>query len=161
MRCHYPELPRSPATLELKLSPPLVRSSLSFTDIRLLSASMATTACSPRSAISNSASAVPRTVGTTCARSRRVSRSAPTEASLSGTGHSNGGSASQARPFPGIQALSKLAEQRRSLMVREFKRVSYPILAAISKAGMCFVIPAPTVYVSCEELADHGFDTGV
>lgn len=60
-----------------------------------------------------------------------------------------------------MQALSKLAEQRRYLMVGQSKLVSYAILAATTKAGRCFVIPAPKVYVSCEELADYGFDAGV
>lgn len=70
----------------------------------------------------------------------------------------DGGAGEVAQVVPAMQALSKLAGERRFLMVGDSKLVSYPNLAAIAEAGVSFIAPASKTYVSAAVLAALDFD---
>ncbi|MHB8296565.1 MAG: IS1634 family transposase [Acidimicrobiales bacterium] len=70
----------------------------------------------------------------------------------------DGGAGEVAQVVPAMEALSKLAGERRFLMVGGSKLVSYPNLAAMVEAGVSFIAPASKSYVSAEVLAACDFD---
>lgn len=57
-----------------------------------------------------------------------------------------------------MEALSKIADERRFLMIGDSKLVSYPNLAAIIRAKVSFITPAPKTYVSITVLAACDID---
>ncbi len=73
----------------------------------------------------------------------------------------DGGAGEIAQVVPAMQALSKLAGERRFLMVGDSKLVSYANLRAIIEAEVCFIAPASKTYVSAEVLACCDFDAAV
>ena len=70
----------------------------------------------------------------------------------------NGGAGEVAQVVPAMQALSKIAGERRLLMVGDSKLVSYPNLAAICAAKVSFIAPASKTYVGAAVLAALDFD---
>ncbi len=70
----------------------------------------------------------------------------------------DGGAGEVAQVVPAMEALSKLAGERRFLMVGDSKLVSYPNLAAIVQARVSFIAPASKSYVGAEVLAACDFD---
>jgi transposase len=66
-----------------------------------------------------------------------------------------------AQVVPAMEALSKLASERRFLMVGDSKLVSYPNLAGITEAGVSFVALASKAYVGADVLAACNFDSAV
>jgi transposase len=73
----------------------------------------------------------------------------------------DGGAGEVAQVVPAMEALSKLAGERRFLMVGDSKLVSYPNLRAIIEAEVSFVAPASKAYVGAEVLAACNFDDAV
>ena len=73
----------------------------------------------------------------------------------------DGGAGEVAQVVPAMEALSKLAKERRFLMIGDSKLVSYPNLAAMIKAKVSFVAPASKSYVGAEVLAACDFDAAV
>ena len=73
----------------------------------------------------------------------------------------DGGAGEVAQVVPAMEALSKLAGERRFLMIGDSKLVSYPNLRAIIEAGVSFVAPASKVYVGSDVLAVCDFDSAV
>jgi transposase len=65
----------------------------------------------------------------------------------------DGGAGEVAQVVPAMEALSKLAGERRFLMVGGSKLVSYPNLLAMTKARVSFVAPASKSYVGADVLA--------
>lgn len=65
----------------------------------------------------------------------------------------DGGAGEVAQVVPATEALSKLAGERRFLMVGDSKLVSYPNLRAIIEAKVSFVAPASKAYVGADVLA--------
>ncbi len=70
----------------------------------------------------------------------------------------DGGAGEVAQVVPAMEALSKLAGERRFLMVGDSKLVSYPNLTAIIDAEVTFIAPASKAYVGAEILAACSFD---
>ena len=70
----------------------------------------------------------------------------------------DGGAGEVAQVVPAMEALSKLASERRFLMVGDSKLVSYPNLRAVAEAGVSFIAPASKSYVSADVLATCDFD---
>ena len=70
----------------------------------------------------------------------------------------DGGAGEVAQVVPAMEALSKLAGERRFLMVGDSKLVSYPNLRALSEAKVSFVAPASKSYVGAGVLAACDFD---
>jgi transposase len=73
----------------------------------------------------------------------------------------DGGAGEVAQVIPAMEALSKLAAERRFLMVGDSKRVSYQNLAAIIEAQVSFIAPASKTYVGADVLAACDFDAAV
>ena len=73
----------------------------------------------------------------------------------------DGGAGEVAQVVPAMEALSKLAKERRFLMVGDSKLVSYANLAAMIKAEVGFIAPASKSYVGAEVLAACSFDDAV
>jgi transposase len=73
----------------------------------------------------------------------------------------DGGAGEVAQVLPAMEALSKLAEERRFLMVGDSKLVSYPNLRAIIEAEVTFIYPASKSYVGADILAACDFDAAV
>ena len=73
----------------------------------------------------------------------------------------DGGAGEVAQVVPAMEALSKLAGERRFLMVGDSKLVSYPNLRAIIEAEVSFVAPASKSYVGADVLAACDFDDAV
>ena len=71
------------------------------------------------------------------------------------------GAGEVAQVVPAMEALSKLAGERRFLMVGDSKLVSYPNLAAIVDAEVDFIAPASKSYVGADVLAACDLDTAV
>jgi transposase len=71
----------------------------------------------------------------------------------------NGGAGEVAQVVPAMEALTKMAGQRRFLMVGDSKLVSYPNLAAMIAAGVTFIAPASKSYVGAAVLAALDYDT--
>ena len=71
----------------------------------------------------------------------------------------DGGAGEVAQVVPAMEALSKLAGERRFLMVGDSKLVSYPNLAAIIDARVGFIAPASKIYVGADVLAACDFDS--
>ncbi len=69
-----------------------------------------------------------------------------------------GGAGEVAQVVPAMEALSKLAGERRFLMVGDSKLVSYPNLRAMTEAGVSFIAPASKSYVGADVLAACDFD---
>ncbi|MHB8320375.1 MAG: IS1634 family transposase [Acidimicrobiales bacterium] len=70
----------------------------------------------------------------------------------------DGGAGEVAQVVPAMEALSKLAKERRFLMVGDSKLVSYPNLAAMIKAKVSFIAPASKSYVGADVLAACDYD---
>ncbi len=70
----------------------------------------------------------------------------------------DGGAGEVAQVVPAMEALSKLAGERRFLMVGDSKLVSYPNLAAMITAGVSFIAPASKSYVGADTLARCDLD---
>lgn len=70
----------------------------------------------------------------------------------------DGGAGEVAQVVPAMEALSKLAGERRFLMVGDSKLVSYPNLAAIIDAKVSFIAPASKAYVGADVLAACSVD---
>ena len=70
----------------------------------------------------------------------------------------DGGAGEIAQVVPAMQALSKIADERRLLMIGDSKLVSYPNLAAIIRAKVSFIAPASKTYVSAAVLAACDID---
>jgi transposase len=73
----------------------------------------------------------------------------------------DGGAGEVTQVVPAMEALSRLAGERRFLMVGDSKLVSYPNLRAIIEAEVNFVAPASKAYVGAEVLAACNFDDAV
>jgi transposase len=73
----------------------------------------------------------------------------------------DGGAGEVAQVVPAMEALSKLAGERRFLMVGDSKLVSYPNLRAITEAEVSFIAPASKSYVGADVLAACDFDDAV
>jgi len=73
----------------------------------------------------------------------------------------DGGAGEVAQVVPAMEALSKLAEERRFLMVGDSKLVSYPNLRAIIEAEVSFIAPASKSYVGADVLAACDFDAAL
>ena len=73
----------------------------------------------------------------------------------------DGGAGEVAQVVPAMEALSKLAGERRFLMVGDSKLVSYPNLRAITDAKVSFIAPASKAYVGAAVLAACDFDSAV
>jgi transposase len=71
----------------------------------------------------------------------------------------DGGAGEITQVVPAMEALSKLADERRFLMVGDSKLVSYKNLAAIIDAKVSFIAPASKTYVGAAVLAACDFDT--
>jgi transposase len=65
----------------------------------------------------------------------------------------HGGAGEVAQVVTAMEALSKLAGERRFLMVGDSKLVSYGNLSAMVEAGVSFIAPAAKLFVSAEVLA--------
>jgi transposase len=65
----------------------------------------------------------------------------------------DGGAGEVSQVVPAMQALQKLADPARMLMIGDSKLVSYPNLAAMGTAGVAFIAPASKQYVPVEVLA--------
>jgi transposase len=65
----------------------------------------------------------------------------------------DGGAGEVAQVVPAMEALSRLAGERRFLMVGDSKLVSYPNLRAIIEAKVSFVAPASKAYIGADVLA--------
>ena len=70
----------------------------------------------------------------------------------------DGGAGEVAQVVPAMEALSKLAGERRFLMVGDSKAVSYPNLRAMTEAGVSFIAPASKSYVGADVLAACDFE---
>ena len=70
----------------------------------------------------------------------------------------DGGAGEVAQVVAAMEALSKLAGERRLLMVGDSKLVSYANLRAIIDAAVSFIAPASKMYVAAELLAACDFD---
>jgi transposase len=70
----------------------------------------------------------------------------------------DGGAGEVAQVVPAMEALSKLAGERRFLMVGDSKLVSYTNLAAIIDARVSFIAPASKTYVGADVLAACDYD---
>ena len=73
----------------------------------------------------------------------------------------DGGAGEVAQVVPAMEALSRLAKERRFLLVGDSKLVSYSNLAAMIKAKVSFIAPASKSYVGAEVLAACDFDAAV
>ncbi len=73
----------------------------------------------------------------------------------------DGGAGEVAQVVPAMEALSKLAGERRFLMVGDSKLVSYANLRAIIEAEVSFIAPASKTYVGADVLAACDFDAAV
>jgi transposase len=73
----------------------------------------------------------------------------------------DGGAGEVAQVVPAMEALSRLAGERRFLMVGDSKLVSYPNLRAITEAEVSFIAPASKAYVGAAVLAACDFDSAV
>jgi len=73
----------------------------------------------------------------------------------------DGGAGEVAQVVPAMEALSKLAGERRFLMVGDSKLVSYSNLAAIIEAKVSFIAPASKAYVGAGVLAACDFGDAV
>jgi transposase len=73
----------------------------------------------------------------------------------------DGGAGEVAQVIPAMEALSKLAAERRFLMVGDSKLVSYQNLAAIIEAQVSFIVPASKTYVGADVLAACSFDDAI
>jgi len=73
----------------------------------------------------------------------------------------DGGAGEVAQVVPAMEALSKLAGERRFLMVGDSKLVSYPNLRAIIEAEVTFISPASKSYVGSDVLAACDFDAAL
>ncbi len=73
----------------------------------------------------------------------------------------DGGAGEVAQVVPAMGALSKLAGERRFLLVGDSKLVSYPNLAAMIKAEVSFIAPASKSYVGADVLAACDFDAAL
>lgn len=69
----------------------------------------------------------------------------------------DGGAGEVAQVVPAMEALSKLARERRFLLVGDSKLVSYPNLRAMTEAGVSFIAPASKSYVGADVLAACDF----
>jgi transposase len=65
----------------------------------------------------------------------------------------DGGAGEVAQVVPAMQALQQLAGPARLLMIGDSKLISYPNLAAMTRAGVAFIAPASKHYVPAEALA--------
>ena len=70
----------------------------------------------------------------------------------------DGGASEVAQVVPAMEALTKLAGERRFLMIGDSKLVSYANLAAIIGADVTFIAPASKTYVGAAVLAALDFD---
>lgn len=70
----------------------------------------------------------------------------------------DGGAGEITQVVPAMEALSKIADERRFLMIGDSKLVSYPNLAAIIRAKVSFIAPASKTYVSAAVLAACDID---
>ena len=70
----------------------------------------------------------------------------------------DGGAGEITQVVSAMEALSKLAGERRLLMIGDSKLVSYPNLAAIIRAEVSFIAPALKTYVGAGVLAACDFD---
>jgi transposase len=73
----------------------------------------------------------------------------------------DGGAGEVAQVVPAMEALSKLAEERRFLMVGDSKLVSYRNLRAIIEAKVSFIAPASKTYVGADVLAGCDYDAAL
>jgi transposase len=73
----------------------------------------------------------------------------------------DGGAGEVAQVVPAMEALSKLAGERRFLLVGDSKLVSYPNLRAITKARVSFIAPASKACTGAEVLAACDFGAAV
>ena len=73
----------------------------------------------------------------------------------------DGGASEVAQVVPAMEALSKLADERRFLMVGDSKLVSYANLAAIIDAQVSFIAPASKTYVGADVLAGCDYDAAL
>ena len=73
----------------------------------------------------------------------------------------DGGAGEVAQVIPAMEALSKLAGERRLLIVGDSKLVSYPNLRAIIDADVSFIAPASKIYVAAGLLAACDFDAAI
>src|SRR5487761_1277036 len=73
----------------------------------------------------------------------------------------DGGAGEVAQVVPAMEALSKLADERRFLMVGDSKLVSYANLAAIIDAQVSFIAPASKTYVGADVLAGCDYDAAL
>jgi len=73
----------------------------------------------------------------------------------------DGGAAEASQVTGAMQALRKLAGERRFLLVGDSKLVSYPNLAALIDAGVEFIAPASKAYVDTATLAAQDVETAV
>ena len=68
----------------------------------------------------------------------------------------DGGAAEVAQVVPAMEALKKMAAERRFLVVGDSKLVSYKNLAAMEKAKVRFVAPASKTYTPAKDLGTRG-----
>lgn len=73
----------------------------------------------------------------------------------------DGGASEVAQVVPAMEALLKLAKERRFLLIGDSKLVSYPNLAAMVEAQVSFIAPASKSYVGADVLAACDLDAAI